>query len=112
MPILLGYDANNTDGSDLSLMDAIYSVAGRHVRVPADYNAAQIKAYIMQQYNIDSAHYDQLQQLNSLLESLDFTTITQLTDNATAPELVDAIQTLAQVTRQTVAMLRFLLREG
>jgi len=108
--MLLRYDAKGTDGSDPSQMEAVYSVAGHLIFVPANYTPEQIKSYVTQQYNITANEYDALDALNTTLASLDFTTITSLTDTATTAELVAAIQTLGYVVRELVRQTRFLLK--
>ena len=111
MATLIGYDANGTDGTDPSLITAIYRVGGRIIRVPANLTAPEIKAYVVAQYNITAAEYDALSQLETTLDSLDFSTITGLSDTSTNAELVAAIQTLAQVVRELTRQARFMLRQ-
>jgi len=45
--ILIGYDANGTDGSDPSLMTAIYELNGQQVSIPANTPANQIEAAVL-----------------------------------------------------------------
>lgn len=109
---LIGYDANNTDGTDLSLMLAIYRIAGRTIKVPATFTQQQVKDYVIAQYGITAAEYDALANLDTALAALDFTTITGLTDTSTTPELVAAIQTLAQAVRALVRQTRLMIKAG
>lgn len=48
MAQFLGYDANGTDGTDLSKMSAVYEHRGKIVRIPADTPAANIDAALAQ----------------------------------------------------------------
>lgn len=107
---LIGYDANGTDGTDPALVTAIYRVAGHRVEVPANYTMTQVRNYIKTRYTLNDAQLTQLEELQTAFQSLDFSTITTLTDTAITPELVAAIQTLGQALRHTVAMLKFTLQ--